>query len=361
MSLLDVVLVLGLALVAGLLVMVIARLRRPLAPDPRLDALARSVTTLDERTRSLPALLQDLTALKERTDQLPKKMEALAGHAALLPEASKQLVVLRERLGALTKIEHDLDELRGVFRSTTGKGQIGEEAIRAVLSQFPDDAWVEPLALPTGTVEFAVKTPNGLFLPIDSKTGGAEVVRDFFEASSGLEEARTLGDAKAMENGEAAVADCLRVINERVRRSARDIEKYIVPGVTTAFVVQALPDAVFDALDPAVRQEASDRGVLATPYSLLQAMASAVRRMEAHGEIDLARMSSALVKVRESTGRIEETVKNSVEKSATMATNAALAIRKELNAIETALLVAETLSTDGRGAKTVTKVQARLH
>ena len=356
---LDALLLLGLVLVSLLLVAVLLRLRGE-RQDPRLDQFAQSLTALDERTRNLPAVLQDLAALKDRTDQLPTKMEALAGHAALLPDASKQLVVLRERLGALQKIEHDLDDLRGVFRSTTGKGQIGEEAVRAVLAQFPDDAWLERLPLPTGTADFAVRTPNGLLLPVDSKTGGAEVVRDYLEASSGLEQARAIGDAKAIADGEAAVKECARLIHERVRRAARDLEKYIVPGTTTPFVVQALPDAVFDALDPAVRQEASGRGVLPTPYSLLHALASAVRRMEAHGEIDLARMSGALVKVRESAGRIEETVKNSVERASTMATNAALAIRKELQAIETALLVAETLSGDER-LPVQTKVQARLH
>ncbi len=72
--------------------------------------------------------------------------------------------------------------------------------------------------------------------------------------------------------------------------------------------------------------------------------------MQAHGEIDLARLSGAIVKVRESKARIEDTVKNSVERAATMAQNAAATIRNELIAIEGALLLAEMLSTDELGA-----------
>jgi hypothetical protein len=129
-----------------------------------------------------------------------------------------------------------------------------------------------------------------------------------------------------------------------VRKSAQDIEKYIVPGTTTPFVVQALPDAVFDALDASARKESA--AVIPVPYSLLHSMLSAVRRLQAHGEVDTARISAAIVKVRESAAGIEDTVKNSVERAATMAQNAAAAIRSELVAIEGALLLTDVLSKE---------------
>jgi hypothetical protein len=60
--------------------------------------------------------------------------------------------------------------------------------------------------------------------------------------------------------------------------------------------------------------------------------------------VDTARIPAAIVKVRESTAGIEETVRNSVERAATMAQNAAATIRSELQAIEGALLLTEVLS-----------------
>lgn len=375
-----VVVVLTVAVVS--LAILLTRSRQAVPADPRLEDVTAKVVALEERTRHLPQVAQDLQILKERTEQLPTKIETVTGHTATLPSATKKLegvdtkleplpqfvtdttarlrgleeatrqvpetatkvATIEQRLGSLSKIESGLEDLRGVFRSTTGRGQIGEDAVRSVLGHFPDDSWIEKLSLPTGVADFAVRMPNGLLLAIDSKTGGAENVGDLLKAVEALERARDSGDDDAVKGCEEAVERARELINNRVRKAARDIEKYVVPGKTTPFVVQALPDAVFDALDASTRQESSE--VVPVPYSLLHSMISAVRRMQAHGEVDIARLSSAILKVRESKVRIEETVKNSVERAATMAQNAASAIRNELVAIEAALLLAEVRSVE---------------
>lgn len=407
----ELLLVAGVGLVLVVAVVLyrkVATLAAPV-PDARIDQIVQRLdrvqtestqTTqhaiaLAERTLHLAQAYKDLESLKERTDQLPKKLEMLEGHTRTHPETHKAVQVLDDRtkvlgkfmtdtqmrlgqvgkqldpmtrtlpdtaarvtrvesrLGVLNKIDRQLEELHGVFRSTTGKGQIGEDAVRRVLSQFPDDSWVEKPDLPSGTADFGVYTPNGLLLPIDSKTGGADDIKGYLLALERLEDAqRAVDDAEddaeaealGMQVREAArrLNDTQRKINDRVRKSAKDIQKYIAPDAgTTPFVLQALPDAVYDAVEPRIRQEASARGVIPVPYDLLHPMSSAVRRMQEHRDVDAERVSAALVKVRESNKAIEDTVKNQVERAATMASNGAQAIRTELGAMNAALLMVE--------------------
>lgn len=367
----------GILLIAVLLVVVLRRTARATTPppDPRLDHVLERIdrlqqqnaqttqhaVTLAERTLHLAQAYKDLESLKERTTPLTPFMtettkslgvvgQQLQPMSKTIPQTAERIGLVEQRLRLLAKIDHQLGELHGVFRSTTGKGQIGEDAVRRVLAQFPDDAWVEKPDLPTGTADFGVRTPNGLLIPIDSKTGGADDIKGYLECLDAVDQARTAANddphdpatETKLHAATKRLHEAQRKINDRVRKSARDIQKYIVPEAqTTPFVLQALPEAVFDAVEPRVRQEASERGVIAVPYDLLHPMASAVRRMQAHHELDVARVSAAVVKVREASHHIEDVVKNQVERAATMAQNGAQAIRQDLNAMHAALLSAE--------------------
>lgn len=140
-------------------------------------------------------------------------------------------------LQAYARARHDLERqtaesirrLETVIAGTQTKGVAGENILDVVFSKLPADWQVRDFRVGNKTVEFGLRLPNNLILPIDSKWTATSLLERFV-ACEDIDEQQRL---KAQI--EAAVLD-----------KAKEVKKYVDPNVTTSFGIAVVPDAVYD-------------------------------------------------------------------------------------------------------------------
>ena len=161
-------------------------------------------------------------------------------------------------LHAYTRARQDLERqtadsirrLEMVIAGTQTKGMAGENILETVFANLPQEWQVRNFRVGDKAVEFALRLPNNLLLPIDSKWPATHLLEQF-AASDDLEEQRRL---KAQ-------------IEKAVLDKAKEVRKYIDPNVTVNFGIAAVPDAVYD-LSTGVQAEVFQLNVVLIGYSM---------------------------------------------------------------------------------------------
>ncbi|MBI4392877.1 MAG: DNA recombination protein RmuC [Euryarchaeota archaeon] len=300
-------------LVLGVVAFLVAR-RAPAGDNPRVEAEMRTVREKVDAVNTSTAVLQ------ERTGALPRVEAALKS--------------LEIGVGALPAMASKVDEIHATFTDTTVKGKIGEAAVEAVLSRLPTDLWERQYPLGGGTVDFIVRMPNGLMLPIDAKMSGSELVGDLVAAigrsnsenGAGAEEARLVA------------RDLARDIGARLYSQAEKIRKYTkeATGVLPV-VLEAVPGPVFDSVGHSVKSDCSKIGVEVVSYDMLLPLISVLRSQNTHDVESIQRATASVERVRRSFEKIDEILVNKVGKARTMLANAQAEIEAELTNARSAL------------------------
>jgi len=243
-------------------------------------------------------------------------------------------------LKRLDEFDRKLEEIRRTFLSTRGRGEFGEDAVRKILSAMPDDLWDSQVPLAGGKADFCVTMPNGQWLPIDSKAGGGDVVKEIFETLDEFEETEDPDEKEALRKSQESSKKALQ---RKIVNQAKKIEQYAkAESRTLPVVVQAVPDAIFDYVEPETKITCAGMGVEVVPYSLLLPIITCLRRQNRYGESDVQRILDSLERVRSSIRKVDDLMTNSIEKSKTMIENAIPQIREELSSISRLLVSLQT-------------------
>ena len=145
---------------------------------------------------------------------------------------------LKRQEDSLTKLTIDiqsfqepLSKLRNYLSGGTRAGQFGEWSLEAIIRDiFSESQFSKNVEIISGSgerVEFAIKLPEGLLMPIDAKFPSG-LYDNYLEASIG-------GDKKKIK-------EIKNDIRRRVINDAKDIqEKYTQTGVTTDLGVMYIP------------------------------------------------------------------------------------------------------------------------
>lgn len=116
-----------------------------------------------------------------------------------------------------------VDRLVSILVGSHSKGAAGENIVGQLLSVFPPD-WLElGRKFNNKPVEFSLRLPNGLYLPIDSK---------IFSTNE-------LAELEQDQDGRMA-----KKVREVLLRKAAEVEKYLDPQTTYSFCLAVVPDAV---------------------------------------------------------------------------------------------------------------------
>ncbi len=231
------------ALVAAIVVAVALLALRPRTPSDLSVPLQHLNASVASVAQQNAALLSSLDALQQRVTSLESTGAAVRDHVVDIrtrTEARED----RDRQSAET-----LRRLEQVIAGTASKGAAGENIVDLVFGRLPSEWQVRGLTVNNRPVEFALKLPNGLHLPIDSKWPATNLIEQLI-ASTDLDEQRRLR------------AD----VERAVRDKAREVTKYIEPGRTTTFAIAVVPDAVLD-LTPAAQADAARDNVAIVGYS----------------------------------------------------------------------------------------------
>jgi DNA recombination protein RmuC len=101
------------------------------------------------------------------------------------------------------------------------------------------------------SVEFALRLPNNLIMPIDSKWAATNLLEEFVSTDDIQEQLRLK-----------------KAIEDVLLQKAKEVRKYIDPSVTVNFGVAVVPDAVYD-LGIGVQPEIFQLNVVLISYSML--------------------------------------------------------------------------------------------
>lgn len=270
-----------------------------------------------------------MTALENRLAETGSVAQGLAETAASirsgLGAAQETLVSLHSQAKARQHLEErtadSIRRLEAVLAGTHSKGAAGENIVEQVFSQLPPQWQARNVQVGNKTVEFGLRLPNGLILPIDSKWTATHLL-EAFQASEDVEEQRQI-------KGQ---------MERAVLAKAREVRKYIDPSVTVPFGVAAVPDAVFD-LSAAAQVEALQMNVAIVGYSLFIPYLLLVFQtlLKSGRDIDLEKLAAYLETVQQDMGTLQEELEGRLSKAITMLGNSRDEMRVRLSRVAVGL------------------------
>ena len=238
----------------------------------KLSSLTPVPETMAKVQTEVTRLSERITTVEQNQSQTSQNVNSLASgitETKTLAQGIKDSthsmgqLVLKTRndlteLQTQTKARHDqeqktarsIERLEVIIAGTPSKGTAGENILDVVFAKLPAEWQVRDLRIDNKPVEFALRLPNGLLVPIDSKWAATSLVEQYSNCEDPDEQKR------------------LRLrIEEAVLRKAKEVKKYIDPKITATFGIAAVPDAVYD-LCAAVQVEAYRSNVLLIGYSM---------------------------------------------------------------------------------------------
>jgi DNA recombination protein RmuC len=202
---------------------------------------------------------QNLSSLGAGLAETGAVAKGLADSAAAirqeLTRAKNDLIILHTQAQARMQMEERTAEsirrLEAIIAGTQSKGAAGENLVEIIFAQLPAEWQVRNFTVGNKVVEFGLRLPNNLVLPIDSKWTATSLLEQF----AACEEAGERQKLKTQIEG-------------AVLEKAKEIRKYINPDVTASFGVAAVPDAVQD-LCAGIQCEVFRMNVVLVSYSML--------------------------------------------------------------------------------------------
>jgi DNA recombination protein RmuC len=252
------------------------------------------LTPLQALTQNIGVLQADLRGLNER-------------------------VTVRQQLDQQTA--DSIRRLETIIAGTQTKGLAGENLVELVFSQLPAEWQVRNFQIGNRVVEFGLRLPNKLVVPIDSK----------WPATSLIEQLAETTDA---ERRRALKKDIERVVVAKVR----EVEKYVRPDLTLNFAIAAVPDAVFDLCSGA-QVEALRSNVVIVAYSMLvpYLLLTFQTVLRTSQNLDVQRLVDYLADVEKSLSVIGDELEGRFAKAVTMLENSGQELRREIATVKTGL------------------------
>lgn len=236
------------------------------------------------------------------------------------------LVELQSRVRAREALEmRTADAIRRlelIIAGTHTKGVAGEQLLDTMFSNLPPEWQVRNLTVGNKVVEFGLRLPNGLVLPIDSKWAGTSL----------LERLARTEDPEQRQRLKAR-------LEATVLARAREVRKYIDPNLTTGFAVAVLPDAVYE-LCTGIQGEALASQVVLLGHSLFLPYLLLVFQMslKTAGQMDLQRLDRYLETCQRSVAEMQEELEGRYARAMTMLANSRQQMAGSLSQMHGALV-----------------------
>jgi DNA recombination protein RmuC len=216
-------------------------------------------------------------------------------------------------LQTIAKVRQELEKrtaesirrLEAIIAGTQTKGAAGENILEVVFSKLPPDWQVRNFRVGDKAVEFGLRLPNNLVLPIDSKWAATNLLEKFMSSDDPNEQQNLKSQIEAV------------VLNK-----AREVRKYIDPNMTVNFGVAAVPDAIYD-LCSGIQAEVFQLNVVLVSYSMFVPYLLLVFQtiLKASHDIDLQKLDSYLKSADDSISALQHELEGRFSKAITMLSN----------------------------------------
>ncbi len=249
-----------------------------------------------------------------------------------LQDVRVETAKLNERFQNKSEIESQMAKsikrLETVMAGSATVGGAAENLIEEYLTLLPPEWQTRNFQIGNKMVEFGLRLPNGLVLPIDSKWVGASQL-DQLNGTEDPEEQKKLRDQ----------------IEKQVVTKAKEVQKYINPEVTTPYGIAVVPDAVYN-LCPSVNITTLKFNVTVISYSLLLPYLLLIVQTNlatAHN-IDVAKIGIHLRTVEQILQELSTELEGRYSKGLTMLTNSRETMQRHLGKANSALVSISTLA-----------------
>lgn len=262
----------------------------------KIDVLTEKVSHLEPITRDINVKIND---------------ELLRVHESL--ERLKTYAETRQAIEQ--KTSEAINRLEMVIAGTQSKGSAGENIVEMVFAKLPIE-WQERNFVVNGkSVEFGLRLPNQLILPIDSKWPATHLVEQFAAAEDPMEKRRLKSE-----------------IERSVLQKAREVSKYIDPHVTMTFGLAVIPDAVYD-LSAGVQVEAFQMNVVLVSYSMFVPYLFLVVQttLKTLQSIDLQKLDAYIQTIEGSIKAVQEELDGRFQRALVMLNNAREEMRAQMS------------------------------
>lgn len=180
--------------------------------------------------------------IKENVNFSKKEIELKSNN---LDEAIDKLEQLLIPIINLTK-KHE-----NILSVPQSKGALGEQIVEEILSKLPHEWYSRNIPLPGGTVEFALRTPDKRWIPIDSQWTATDLLVKFEQATSQPERNSIRAE-----------------IHNAVYDRAKNAMRYLDKEHTLGFCIVAVPDSVFN-LCAEIQAYLTSSNIVLISYNLL--------------------------------------------------------------------------------------------
>ncbi len=199
-----------------------------------VQGVAGRVCGVEQQQREVSHGIAAIGAGMARTGAVAEGLaEATAAIRRDLSQANTDLATLQTYAHARLDLERrtmeSIRRLEAIIAGTHSKGVAGENILELALSKLPAEWQVRDFRVGNKAVEFGLRLPNNLILPIDSKWPATALLDRFAASEDDDERLRLKGQIEAV-----------------VLQKAREVRKYVDPSLTVGFGVAAVPDAVYD-------------------------------------------------------------------------------------------------------------------
>jgi DNA recombination protein RmuC len=277
--------------------------------DVETAVISEKLSQLEPVSQAVTSLRQDLAELQSYTKAYNRAREDLERRSA-----------------------DSIRRLEMVIAGTHTKGAAGENILEAVFANLPPEWQVRNFRVGDKAVEFGLRLPNNLVLPIDSKWPATHLLEQFAVCEDPDEQ------RKLKSQIEKAVVD-----------KAKEVRKYIDPNVTVNFGIAAVPDAVYD-LSTGVQADVFQLNVVLIGYSMFVPYLLLVFQtiLKSSQSIDMQRLDAYLRSAEESLEQAQGELEGRFSRAITMLTNSRDELSVLLSKVRSGLTSLQI--TAGRGA-----------
>ncbi|MCI0454103.1 MAG: DNA recombination protein RmuC [Candidatus Dadabacteria bacterium] len=306
----------------------------------RLEPLAEAVSSVQIELRGLS---ERILQVEHNQNQVGQSIVELGTGLTQTGTVAKSLVDATKTIqDEISRAKNDLTELQtiakvrqeiekrtaesirrleAIIAGTQTKGAAGENILEVVFSKLPPDWQVRNFRVGDKAVEFGLRLPNNLVLPIDSKWAATNLLEKFMSSDDPGEQQNLKSQIEAV------------VLNK-----AREVRKYIDPNMTVNFGVAAVPDAIYD-LCSGIQAEVFQLNVVLVSYSMFVPYLLLVFQtiLKASHNIDLQKLDSYLHSADYSISALQHELEGRFSKAITMLSNSRDDMSTQLSKVRSGL------------------------
>lgn len=301
----------------------------------RSDAAEASRRGLEDQAwQAIQRVEQALATLGQMPHLQQSLQEQISGAVRDLAALKEVQQAERQRWTIEDEAFGRLQRLSAVLLGSSTSGAAGERVVQEMLDALPTQWRVTNHTVDGRRVEFAVRLPDGLFLPIDSKV----------VAQTDLDALDREQDGTRRERLEDSV-------RKQVLQRVREVRQY-VDERSVGFAIATVPDGVYRLCGTILPRAYQEHRALLVPYSLLLPFVLMVYEQHLRGGVDLdaARIGRLLSDAQEHLDRATQEVNGRLGTALVQVSNGRDALSRELAEAGHALALLRNTAETGKRA-----------